>query len=280
MKTLLSLAIIIVFSVSTFALNQNGDFADFEGQKVYFKSFGKGKKAIIFIHGWACNADFWSESYTSFPEHRVIAVDLIGHGRSDKPKTAYTIDYFAKSVEAVMKKAKVKEAVLVGHSMGTPVARQFYRLYPEKMKGLVIVDGALRAYGDKAASEAFIAPLRANYQETAKLFVGGMIQPIKDEKLKEKIRNAMLSTADYVGIGAMEHFSDEALWEKTQIKVPVLAIMANSTAWRPDEKEFFQTIAPSLDYQKWEGVSHFLMMEKPKEFNAEVKAFIVKNKLL
>ena len=71
------------------------------------------------------------------------------------------MDLHARAIDAVLDDAAVKSAVLIGHSNGTPVMRQFYRRFPEKVKGLVIVDGALRPFGDAAIMENFIAPSRA-----------------------------------------------------------------------------------------------------------------------
>jgi pimeloyl-ACP methyl ester carboxylesterase len=81
---------------------------------------------------------------SDFGSLHLIAVDLVGHGKSDKPHVRYTMEVFARSIDSVLTDAKIKRAVLVGHSMGTPVVRQFLRLFPEKTAGLVIVDGALR----------------------------------------------------------------------------------------------------------------------------------------
>ncbi len=123
-------------------------------------------------------------------------------------------------------------------------------------------------------------PLRSNYKATSMQFIDGMLMTVKDEALKQQVRSSVLATPDHVGLSAMEAFNDDKLWATDQIKVPVLAIMAESPYWKPDTKDFYQTIAPILDYHMWTGVSHFLMMEKPLEFNELVAAFIVKNKLL
>jgi pimeloyl-ACP methyl ester carboxylesterase len=56
--------------------------------------------------------------------------------------------------------------------------------------------------------------------------------------------------------------------------------MAQSPAWKPDEEQFFRSIAPNLEFQMWTGVSHFLMMDRPKEFNEAVSKFIANKKLL
>src|SRR5690348_6481016 len=73
-------------------------WTNFDGNKVYFYDIGnqRSKNAVIFIHGWTCSSDFWKDSYNAFPSYRVIAIDLPGHGKSDKPKLDYTMAYFAR----------------------------------------------------------------------------------------------------------------------------------------------------------------------------------------
>lgn len=282
-KVFIAVIFVMASAVPLFAQKPavKSSWANYDGNKVHYYDVGnrKAKNALILIHGWTCNADFWKDSYSAFPNYRVIAIDLPGHGQSDKPKASYSMEYFARSIEAVMAKAKIQKAVLVGHSMGTPVIRQFYRIFPGKTLGLVIVDGALRPYGPKAQVEKFFEPMFKNYREQAPKFIDGLLGPTRDD-LKPSIKTAMLSTPDYVGIGAGEGMLEDAIWTNDPIKVPVLAIMSASTTWPPDTKDFYKTIAPNIDFQMWTGVSHFLMMEKPKEFNEQVESFIAKNMLL
>lgn len=254
--------------------------APFEGTTIHYQTSGKGEDALIFVHGWTCNSGYWRAQTSAFPALRMIALDLPGHGQSGKPQTDYTMDYFARSIDAVMRHAGVKRAVLVGHSMGTPVVRQFYRLYPAKTLGLVIVDGALRLFMPKAQMDAFAAQLRANYKTSAPQMVEGMVTAVKDEKMKSEIRATMLGTPDYVAISAMTAMADEKIYAPDPIKVPVLAILAKSPFWTADTEAFLRTLAPDLEFYMWEGVSHFLMVDKPQEFNQTLQAFLVKHKLL
>lgn len=255
-------------------------FAKFGETKVHYRAGGRGDEALVFVHGWTCHSEFWRGQTGGFPGLRVVAVDLPGHGRSDKPRVAYTMDYFARSIEAVMRDAGVKRAVLVGHSMGTPIVRQFYRLYPDKTLGLVAVDGGLRLFFPKAQMDQFVGMLRANYQAAATQMVDGMLTPIKDEKIKADIRKSMLATPDYVAVSAMEAMADEKLYEKDPIKVPVLAVLARSPFWAADTEQFLRSLAPKLEFHMWDGVSHFLMMERPQEFNQTLRAFLSGNALL
>lgn len=257
-------------------------FTALDGARIHYKSYGKGREALVLIHGWSCNLDYWRDSIPAFAKrNRVIAIDLPGHGQSDKPQIAYSMDLFARAVDAVMRDAKVERAVLVGHSMGTPVARQFYRKYPQKTLGIVIVDGALRPFGDKKMMEGFIAGFRGpNYQEFGKQMFAAMAGPNLSAQIKERIQVSFLNTPQHVLVSAMEGMADDSIWGDDKINVPVLAIMAKSPFYPANMEQTYRSTAPNLEFQMWEGVGHFLMMEKPNEFNEAVIAFLNKNKLL
>src|SRR6476619_2979779 len=101
------LALLFMFFVSipslAFDQEPKSNWAKFENNKIRYYDIGnhKNKSAIVFVHCWTCNADFWDASYGALPEYRVVAMDLVGHGQSDKPKAGYSMDYFARSVDAV-----------------------------------------------------------------------------------------------------------------------------------------------------------------------------------
>lgn len=255
--------------------------ATLEGAKIRYYDLGntKAKNALVFVHCWTCNVEFWKDSYRAFPNYRVIAMDLPGHGESDKPKTDYSMEYFAHAVNAVMENAGVTKGVLVGHSMGTPIIRRFYELYPKKTLGLVIVDGALLPFGERAQIDKFFEPLFKDYRSAATTFIDGMLQPARPE-VRPFIRSSMLATEGYVAQSAMKQMLDDSYATHGTISVPVLAVMAPNPMWPPDLEARYKAVAPKLEYQAWSGVSHFLHMERPALFNGQVKGFIIRNKLL
>jgi pimeloyl-ACP methyl ester carboxylesterase len=213
---------------------------------------------------------------------RVLALDLPGHGQSDKPATtSYDKELYTRAIDAVINDAKVKSVILAGHSNGTPFTREFYRKFPAKVKALVIVEGPLRAFFDKAAMEQFVEPLRGdNYPEAAGRIIEAMISPIKDATLRERIKALMLKTPQYVAISEFEATADEALWKPDKIDVPTLMVLAKQPAWTAEYEQFVRGMIPKLDYEVWPNVSHFLMMEKPREFNAAIEEFLQTNQLL
>jgi sigma-B regulation protein RsbQ len=257
-------------------------FVELDGIKVHYTNYGKGDTALAFVHGWSCDETVWHEQASALAEKiRVITIDLPGHGQSDKPPQDYTMHLYARAIEAVLRDSNASSVILVGHSNGAPVIRQFYREFPAEVRALVIVEGGLRPFVDAASMEKFIAPLRgANYPEAAGKFIDGMTRPIKDGKLRDQIKELMLRTPQHVAVSEFENTADPALWMPDKIDVPVLMILARQPAWTADYQEFAGRLVPNLDYQVWENVSHFLMMEKPREFNEAVAKFLEQNHLL
>jgi pimeloyl-ACP methyl ester carboxylesterase len=257
-------------------------FTTLDGSRVHYVNYGKGNEAIILIHGWTMNADNWRDNVADLAKRsRVIAIDLPGHGQSDKPQTTYSMELFARAVEAVVRDASVKRAVLVGHSMGTPIARQFYRRNPQKTLGIVIADGSLRPFGDKALLDRLIAGFRTpNYRDSISQMFAMMIGPNLAAEAQERIKSSSASTPQNVLVSAFEGMADPSIWGEDKIQVPVLAIMAKNPFYPPNVEESFRQIAPQMEFHMWEGTGHFVMMERPKEFDELVLAWMDKNKLL
>ncbi|HYN24049.1 MAG TPA: alpha/beta hydrolase [Pyrinomonadaceae bacterium] len=257
-------------------------FTTLDGARIHYVNYGKGSEALVLIHGWTVNLDNWRDQAPDFAKrNRVIAIDLPGHGQSDKPQITYSMDLFARAVDVVLRDAKVKRAVLVGHSMGTPIARQFYRKYPEKTLAIVVVDGALRPFGDQAMMDRMVAGVRGpNYKEALSQMFAAMMGPNLSTEAQERIRASSLNTPQHVLVSAMEGMADSSIWGEDKINVPVLAIMAKNPFYPPNIEASYRDVAPNLDFQMWEGVGHFIMMEKPKQFNEAVLAFLNKEKLL
>jgi pimeloyl-ACP methyl ester carboxylesterase len=257
-------------------------FTKLDSARIHYVNYGKGREALVLIHGWTSNLEFWRDQISDLAKrNRVIAIDLPGHGLSDKTQVTYSMDLFARAVDAVLRDAHVNRAVLVGHSMGTPIARQFYRQYPQKTLAIVIVDGPLRPFGDRQMMEGFIAGLRGpNYKDAGGKMLATISGPLLSAADQERINSSFLNTPQHVVASAMAGMADESIWGRDKINVPVLAIMVKSDFFGGDIEPFYRSIAPNLDFQTWEGVGHFLMMERPKQFNDAVIAFLDKNSLL
>jgi pimeloyl-ACP methyl ester carboxylesterase len=256
-------------------------FARVGTNRIHYLTQGRGTSTIVFIHGWACNAGFWREQVPVFQEKaKLVLVDLPGHGESDKPETDYTMDYFADAVIAVMRDAKVEKATLVGHSMAAPVICKVYAKTPERVAGLVAVDGFLRRPKMSAEqAEAIAAPYgKPEYREQVKQMVAYMFPNAGTEALRDRVTEEMLKTPQHVMASAMgEMFNlKQSAWDLAKADVPVMSINAKSPMWTESYEKYVRSLSPKTEYRLIDGTGHFVMLEKPVEFNATLLEMLTK----
>jgi pimeloyl-ACP methyl ester carboxylesterase len=251
-------------------------FTTLEGTKIHYKSLGTGSTALVFIHGWTCDLTFWREQVPAFDgKIRMVFLDLPGHGKSDKPEIPYTMDLFARAVDAVLRDAGVSKVILAGHSMGTPVARQFYRLHPEKTLGIVDVDGMLHV--DLKPGEADTLAARyadADWKQKQTKAVEEMFTPATTPTLRRKILGTMTAAPQYVVASAFKGIFDPAIWTDDPIGVPVLAIYSRSAFRTLEYEAAVRKLAPHVQFVYVEGVGHFLHLEKPAKVNEAIVVFL------
>jgi len=260
-------------------------FAMLGTNRIHYVTVGKGRQAIVFVHGWACNLDNWRAQVPALADKaRLVLIDLPGHGQSDKPHTAYTPDFFASAVLAVMDDAHVDKATLVGHSMGGAVICCVYRQAPERVAALVSVDGLLRRpAGTPEQAKQYIGQFTTpDYRANVKKFVSGFFPFPGTEKLRDQVLDEMLATPQYVMVGAMAGLlgPDQPDWDLKRVTVPVLVINAHSPMWDAGYGNYVHSLSPQADYRMMDGVGHWLMLEKPAEFNAILTELLAKHDLI
>jgi pimeloyl-ACP methyl ester carboxylesterase len=190
----------------------------------------------------------------------------------------FSMDLFARAVEAVRAEAKADRIVLVGHSMGAPVIRQYAKLHPQRVAGLVAVDGPFDVRGFPPPE--FKAPPPMVGAEGLKMREGmirGMFTPQTPAPLQKQILSMMLGAPEATANGAMAAVFDPSLKSSDVFRAPLLSIVAG-TAQLPNEKTIHE-VFPNHESAQIAGTGHFLMMEKPDEFNRLLSSFLEKIKL-
>lgn len=249
-------------------------YARVDGVRVHYRSVGTGPRAVVLVHGWTCDLQFWRQQLPDLAARtRVLALDLPGHGLSDKPEREYSMAFFGRAVAAVLADAGVAEAALVGHSMGALVARHALDSDPHRVRSLVLADGSLRPYF-KTAEEgrSFREPFRNDYpaaMRRAIQFLSGGMRPAE----RSWVEAHMLATPRHVALSAQEQMHDPASYPASRVAVPIGALMARSDHWQGYEA-FLRGLSPRVDYRELAGVSHFLMIDDPPGFNAALLAIL------
>jgi pimeloyl-ACP methyl ester carboxylesterase len=116
--------------------------ADGHGVKIQLAQWGDKGKPIICIHGITANCRCWDVMASSLSsDHRVIAMDLRGRGRSESPESGYSIEHHCKDILAILDGMELEKVVLMGHSLGAFITVVFGALYPDRVDRIILVDG-------------------------------------------------------------------------------------------------------------------------------------------
>jgi pimeloyl-ACP methyl ester carboxylesterase len=247
-----------------------------DGTRIAYRTTGAGDTALVFVHGWTCDQGYWDAQVPAFAkDHRVVTLDLAGHGASDTARKNWSIPAFGEDVAAVIRALPDKRVILIGHSMGGPVALEAARLVPERVIGVVGVDTFNDLGGrefDPAVFEKFIAELRKDSAGTTRNFVSTRFFPEDaDPALKKRIADDMASSPPEVAIGSMEAiFAYDIKPAAAALKVPLVAI--NADLFPLMNEAAARQVTPSFRLVTMKGVGHFLHMEAPDGFNAALRA--------
>lgn len=241
-----------------------------DGLHIEYSTYGKGDPAIVLVHGWATDANYWNAQFGPLKaKYTVVAVDLAGHGASSKNRTDWSMGNYGEDVATVVRQIPNKQVILVGHSMGGTVALEAAPRIGDRVIGIIVVD-ALKSVGlpptPTAEIEQRVAPFRTDFigsvrkYATEELFERGA-----DPVFVQKIAYDMSLEPPEVAIPSLQALlSMDFKTVLPEIHVPVMAI--NSDLGATDEARIRKWL-PGFKADVIPHTSHFLMMEVPDKFN-------------
>ena len=116
---------------------------------------GRGAPPLVFVHGFACSHEDWKFQLEAIGKSsEVVACDLRGHGATPGRPHECSIEHYGGDVAALLANLDLSKSILVGHSMGCRVVLEANRLVPDRVAGIVLVDGSRLASGDPGAAES------------------------------------------------------------------------------------------------------------------------------
>lgn len=243
-----------------------------DGTPISYEVYGSGEPTLVFVHGWSGDSRYWRAQSPRFSKkHRVVVLDLAGHGHSGMTRTKYTMSAFGEDVRAVTESTGSHSVILIGHSMGGSVIAEAARLMPDRVIGLIGIDTLENIEYPMTREELakMIAPLEKDFRTGSRQFVGEMILPTTDPQLREWILADVSSAPPAVALSAMnemmwQYITGEAAKIFEQIRVPVVTV--NGDMW-PVNYEANRRHMFSYDAIVLKKADHFLMMDSPEEFN-------------
>jgi len=248
-----------------------------DGLSVAYDVRGQGKTAIVLVHCWACDRTFWREQVDALArKYRVVTLDLGGHGASGADRSAWTVAGLGGDVQAVVLALRLDRVVLVGHSMGGPVALDAARRMPGRVAGIVVVDSLhdVETPVPRATVEKLAALYEEDFPGTMSSMVHRMFPASADPAVVEFVASRAAGTRPGPAIALLRDYPDLDLarWMDAA-RVPVRAIQSGPPL-SPVTKLGVNRRHGNYDATFMDGVGHYPMLERPVEFNRRLEAAV------
>ena len=166
----------------------------YKNTKISYSEQGKGT-AVVLLHGFLENKTMWNAFIPELSQkHRVIAIDLLGHGETECLGYVHSMEDQADMVHTVLSQLKIRKAVLIGHSMGGYVALAFAELYPDNIKGIVLQNSTARADSDerKTNRDRAVVCVKQSYTSFVSMSIANLFSEDNRERLETEIEKVKL----------------------------------------------------------------------------------------
>ncbi len=268
-------------------------FLDLAETALFYDDQGDGWPPLVLVHGFTCTHEDWHCQISHFrSRHRAVSPELRGHGLSSyRDPLTCTIKNCESDVKVLLSTLDLKDVVLVGHSLGCRVVLQVNLLVPERLGGLVLLDGSRIAAGDPAAGAARARRLieTKGYAPLLEKEVRSMFLANSDPELVARTVARALAFPQEAG---QELWIDHGAWDAgvmeealDQVRVPLLMLQSTEfignhirvplqpgevTAWM----QLVQQHVPQARVETITGVGHFAMLEAPNAVNQVLSRFL------
>lgn len=244
---------------------------------IKYETAGRGEPALVFVHCWTCDRGYWDQQAGHFARrHQVVRLDLAGHGESGRERKDYRIEAFGSDVAAVVDKLGLQRVILIGHSMGGPVSVEAAKRLGGRATGVVGVDTFYTAFQipkdpqkAKAMISGFMKPFEENYPEASAGFMRGFFAPGTDPALVERVAKSTAAADKSMALNAMRNIFG---WYQANTPAALEALGPKLRNINADPKGDGKPLHPSVTLVA--GTGHFVMLEKPAEFNQTLESLV------
>lgn len=249
-----------------------------EGSNICYSDQGSGD-VIVLLHGFCGSSAYWEQviPYLS-GSYRVIAPDLRGHGASDAPLGAYTIDKMADDVLSLLNALEISECVLLGHSLGGYITLSFAQRHAARLKGFGLVHST--GYPDsEEAKENRLKSVSAIQSQGITAFVDGMVPGLfaanAPAQLLERAKEIGYRTPPQGAAGAALAMRERP--DRRDVisatALPVLLVAGAEDNLVPAERTFTSD-KPNITQATISGAGHMSMYEAPERLSEIIKEFM------
>lgn len=264
-----------------------------DGTQLFYKDWGTGR-TIVLVHGWSVNADSFEYQMLDLVNRgfRVIAYDQRGCGRSSQPWNGYDYDTLAADLAAVLENLEVKNAALVGHSMGCGVITRYLSKYGDERVSKSVYAATTTPFLlktednphgiDQAILDQMIAAMSVDRQQfitsLANPFFGiGLPEIAVSPELIQWGINLCLQASIQASIEMQRtNITSDQRAELKNINVPTLVVHGDHDFNNPLELTGAKTaeLLPNAQLKIYEGMAHGFYITHAKKLNDDIVSFV------
>jgi len=244
-----------------------------DGVPIVWETHGHGAPTLVLIHCWCGNRSFWKNQVDELArDHQVITFDLPGHGDSGHDRAHWSIDGFGADVARLLSELQLQHVILIGHSMGGPVALSAAARMKGCIEGIIAVDTLHDADQGMTREQvdALATTLEKDFDAGMEQMIPNLLPSDADPALTRWLIDQEVKTDHRAAIALMRDFPDldlPALFRSAH--VPIRGINSANSPWRTN-------VAGNRKYADYDAivlkdVGHYPHLEKPAEFNAALQ---------
>ncbi|AQW48390.1 alpha/beta fold hydrolase [Streptomyces violaceusniger] len=255
-----------------------------DGISIGYEDEGTGEPLVL-IHGHPFNRSMWRPQIEHFSRAgwRVIAPDLRGYGESTVVPGKTTLERFVQDIASLLDHLKIDRFVLGGLSMGGQIVMEFYRLFPNRIQGLVLADTFAAAETEKGKVVRYGMAerlLREGMVDYAQEVLPKMVAPHNIRTLPMVADHVLRMMSDTSPEGAAAALRGRAerldyTGMLPRVSVPTLVVVGTEDEFTPvSDARIMYDLVPGATLEVIEQAAHMPNLERPIEFNAALERFL------
>jgi pimeloyl-ACP methyl ester carboxylesterase len=279
--------VIVLFSCNTPPVKVENANIKVNDVTISYNQCGNGDTTLLFIHGWCINKEYWNDQSSYFCDrYKVVTLDLPGFGRSGKNRTDWNFEQYAEDINEFVKAKKLKNVILIGHSMSGDILLLMDTKYPGSVIGIVGIDN-LKRPGVKLSEEeskqveGFFAMMDSSFSRTAEVYTKeNLFLKSADTSIVNRVVNDIKMNDPVIAIKVLRSLFDVSQKERDlmqQLKHTLYLVNSDGDTTHIDSLKKYCKASAEVVYVH--GTGHYPMIEKPAEFNAALeKVFALTSK--
>lgn len=250
--------------------------------KIAYQSCGSGDTTLLFVHGWCINKEYWEPQVNYFcPKYKVVTIDLPGFGQSGKNRTDWSFDEYTEDIKAIIEQLKLKNVILIGHSMSGDIILNVSNKYPSLVLGIMGIDN-LHEPGSPFTPEQekgyndFFDALSAGFDSTVNNYMkASLFQPSTDSAVVKRVMNNVFTADSSIAIQVLKSLSVISQKEKPlMLGLAHKLYLLNSDVVPIKTDSLNKYCMKGFQVELVQGTGHYPMIEKPAEFNTALQKII------